>query len=343
MEDHAQLLRNLGHDVKVVNPLPRMPRYAEARRSTMMGVSKAPKQWMHNGIETFVPRFFALPDHPYPQLTASSVRRKAGWVEKQLGDWRPDVIVCHTLWPVAHLAQRLAERWKVPWVGVVHGYDMDVGLALKGVGNNISAAVASCDALVCVTQRLATIAAGLPSPPKRLVTVPCVTDIDSEWRRQVAPMKKKWKKEPIDILFPADPRRPEKRHLLALQTGEALEQRGWMVGMTSLRHQPRNIVYDRMLTADVTLITSTREAGPLVARESLLCGTPVVSVDVGEVSGYLPEAWVCAEDPEALADGIEAALRTGWTDDTSVDNRLEFASLKAVSQAWSELLASLVA
>ena len=337
------LLRELGHEVKVVNPLPRMPRYAEARRSTMMGVAKAPKRWQHDGIETLVPRFFALPDHPYPRITASSVRRKATWVEKQLGDWRPEVILCHTLWPVAHLAQRLATRWGVPWAGIVHGHDFDVGLGQRGVGTNISAAVASCDALVCVTDRLATVAADLPSPPKRLVTIACVTDIHKEWRRPVGPMKKTWKKEPIDILFPADPRRPEKRHLLALQTGEALEQRGWMVGMTSLRHQPRDIVYDRMLTADVTLITSTREAGPLVARESLLCGTPVVSVDVGEVDDYLPGEWVCNEDPEALADGIEAALRTGWTEDTTVEERLAFASKETVSQAWSELLSSLVA
>jgi len=320
-----------------------MPRYAEARRSTMMGVAKAPKRWQHNGIDTFVPRFFALPDHPYPRLTASSVRRKATWVEHQLGDWRPEIILCHTLWPVAHLAQRLASRWGVPWAGIVHGYDLDVGLGLKGVGANISAAMASCDALVCATDRLATVAANLPSPPKRLVTVPCVTEIHKEWRRPVKPMKKTWKKEPIDILFPADPRRPEKRHLLALQTGEVLEQRGWMVGLTSLRHQPRDIVYDRMLTADVTLITSTREAGPLVARESLLCGTPVVSVDVGEVNNYLPGEWVCDEDPEALADGIEAALRTGWTEDTPVEERLAFASKESVSQAWTELLSSLLA
>ena len=320
-----------------------MPRYAEARRSTMMGVANAPKRWLHNDTEIFVPRFFALPDHPYPRLTVSSVRRKAGWVENQLGDWRPDIILCHTLWPVAHLAERLATRWGVPWVGIVHGYDMDVGLRLKGVGANIRGTLASCDALVCATDRLATIAAGLSTPPKRLETVPCVTDIHKEWRRPVTPMKKTWKKEPLDILFPADPRRPEKRHLLALQTGEVLEQRGWMVGITSLRHQPRDIVYDRMLTADVTLITSTREAGPLVARESLLCGTPVVSVDVGEVSGYLPEAWVCNEDPEALADGIEAALRTGWTEGSTVEERLKFASKENVSQAWSELLSSLVA
>tara|TARA_B100000900_G_scaffold145586_1_gene123391 strand:- start:5543 stop:6592 length:1050 start_codon:yes stop_codon:yes gene_type:complete len=342
VDDHVRLLKDLGHDVKVVNPLPRIPRYAEARRSTMMGVSKAPRRWRHEGIDAFVPRFFALPDHPYPRLTISSIGRRAKWVEKQLGDWRPDIVVCHTLWPVAHLAKRLAERWQRPLVGVVHGYDFDVGLDLKGVGPAIQSATVACDALVCASDRLTAIAASWPTPPRRLETIPCITEIHREWRRPVKPMKKSWKKEPIDILFPADPRRPEKRHLLALQTGEALERRGWVVGITSLRHQPRNIVYDRMLTADVTLVTSKREAGPLVARESLLCGTPVVSVEVGEVARYLPKEWVRQDDPEDLADGIEAALRDGWKEAERVDERLAFASKDTVSQAWSELLASLV-
>jgi glycosyltransferase involved in cell wall biosynthesis len=284
----------------------------------------------------------ALPDHPYPRLTASSIARRARWVEKKLKTWRPDIIICHTLWPVAGLAEHLAQRWGCPWVGVVHGYDFDVGLTLKGVGARIEGSASACAALVCASQRLTAMANTLAHPPERVETIPCITTIDREWRRPVTPMKKAWQKEPIDILFPSDPRRPEKRHLLALQTGEVLEARGWMVGITSLRHQPRDIVYDRMLTADVTLITSRREAGPLVARESLLCGTPVVSVDVGEVARYLPTSWVKPEDPEALADGIEAALRTGWTEEESVEERLRFASKEAVTQAWSELLASLV-
>ena len=342
VEDHVKLLADMGHDVKVVNPLPRMPKYAEARRSTMMGVSKAPRGWKHQGVDILVPRFFALPDHPYPRLTVSSIRRRTGWVEKKLGSWRPDLIVCHTLWPVAQLAERLAARWECPWVGVVHGHDFDVGLGLDGVGSKIADSASRCAALVCASDRLSAMANSMTTPPKRVETIPCVTSIHKEWRRPVHPMKKSWKKEPIDVLFPADPRRPEKRHLLALQTGEVLEARGWMVGITSLRHQPRDIVYDRMLTADVTLITSRREAGPLVARESLLCGTPVVSVNVGEVGRYLPEAWVCDDSPEALADGIEHALRTGWTEEDTVEERLNFASKEAVTEAWRELLSSLV-
>ncbi|MGB0312891.1 MAG: hypothetical protein ACPGDD_03280 [Poseidonia sp.] len=47
--------------------------------------------------------------------------------------------------------------------------------------------------------------------------------------------------------------------------------------------------------------------------------------------------------PKTLKPGIEAALRTGWAEDTTVEERLAFASKETVSQAWSELLASLVA
>lgn len=341
VDDHIELLRSMGHDVKVVNPLPRMPRYAEARRSTMKGVAKAPRAWLHRDHEVLVPRFWALPEHPYPRLTQTSVGRRAGWVEQRLGDWRPDAIVCHTLWPVAALAQRLATRWNVPWIGVVHGHDVDVALNEKHLAPHVVRMMSTCHTLVCVSKRLEATVLQRTEGAVRTCTIPCHTEVDNEWRRPVKPLMKNWQKEPIDILFPADPRRPEKRHLLALETGQELEQRGWMVGITTLRHQPRNIVYDRMLVADVTLITSLREAGPLVARESLLCGTPVVSVAVGEVETYLPDAWVCEPTPLALANGIEDALRHGWQNETTPEAALAFAHPDTVKQAWHELLANL--
>ena len=155
------------------------------------------------------------------------------------------------------------------------------------------------------------------------------------------PWRGRWRKSSIDLLFPADPRRPEKRHLLALQAGEVLEQRGWVVGVTTLRHQPRDVVFDRMMVADVTVVTSSREAGPLVAREALLCGTPVVSVDVGEVATYLPSSWVVEPTPEALADGVERALHDGWPFEETPQDVLAFASVDTVKNAWTEVLEAL--
>jgi teichuronic acid biosynthesis glycosyltransferase TuaC len=342
VEDHVKLLREAGHEVRVINPLPWMPKFAEARRSTLAGVSKAPRTWVRDEQAIFAPRFFALPDHPYPSLTRWNLARKAKSIERFLGDWRPDAIVCHTLWPVGVLAERLAKRWNVPWTGVVHGYDFDVALQDKSLGKHVRRAAADCDALVCATGRLNGIAAGLLSPPRELRTIPCSTEIGRDWARELRSWRGRWRKDALDILFPADPRRPEKQHLLALETGEEMEHRGWVVGVTHLKQQPRHIVHDRMMVADVTLITSKREAGPLVARESLLCGTPVVSVDVGEVATYLPETWVCEPTPSALADGIEAALREGWTKEASVQETLAFASNETVMQAWNELLSTLV-
>ena len=164
--------------------------------------------------------------------------------------------------------------------------------------------------------------------------------MDDEWARPMKKWKGRWRREAIDILFPADPRRPEKNHYLALQTGEILEQRGWIVGMTTLKQQPRSIVWDRMIVADLTLITSHRESGPLVARESILCGTPVVSTKVGDVASYLPKECIIDEaTPEALADACEHAFQTDW--ESSPITLPQRTSSQTVGQKWSALLEGL--
>ena len=95
-----------------------------------------------------------------------------------------------------------------------------------------------------------------------------------------------------------------------------------------------------MIVANVTLITSHRESGPLVARESILCGTPVVSTNVGDVASYLPMECVIDEaTPEALADACEHALQTDW--ESSPITLPQRTSSQAVGQQWSSLLEGL--
>jgi glycosyltransferase involved in cell wall biosynthesis len=339
--DHVQALRKDGHEVRVVNPLPRMMRYQEARRSTLTGAARAPREFEHGGVEVFAPRYTALPEHPWPNFTARSIRKQAKKVEKWLGEWKPEVIVCHTLWPVAVLAKTLALRLGIPWVGVVHGYDFDVGLNHSTLSKITKQLACQPQRLVVVSQRLVDVAKSANIPDENIRMIPCHCAVEDEWLKPLKPWKGRWRKDRIDVLFPSDPRRPEKNHLLALQTGEILERRGWIVGMTTLKIQPRSIVWDRMLVADLTLITSKRESGPLVARESIACGTPVVSVDVGDVATYLPQSCIAdAYDATLLADACENALQHRWDENFTLP--LNFSHAHFLHQ-WNQLLEELVA
>ena len=40
VSDNVKLLESMGHEIKVVNPLPRMLKYQESSRSTLTGVSR---------------------------------------------------------------------------------------------------------------------------------------------------------------------------------------------------------------------------------------------------------------------------------------------------------------
>ena len=88
-----------------------------------------------------------------------------------------------------------------------------------------------------------------------------------------------------------------------------------------------------MLAADVCLITSTRESGPLVAKESIVCGCPVVAVDVGDMSEWME---VCSPEVNALADAVENVLSNGQEVTLPANSQFE-----NVRNQWSSLLESM--
>ena len=313
VSDHAELLSSLGHEVRVLNVLPRMLRINEARRSTMEGVAKAPNSFEHGELNVVVQRHFEFPD--FPSITAFSASRSKT-------KWTPDLVICHTLWPAAYAAKSIAKKHSVPWVAVVHGHDFDVALK-DHRGRRVEALARSADHLVVVSNSLSRFDS---------ITIPCHVNVDEEWRKPMKKFSGLFRKSKIDILFPSDPRRPEKNHMLALRVGEELETRGWKVGITTLKKQPRTMVWDRMLAADVCLITSSRESGPLVAKESITCGCPVVAVDVGDMGEWMD---VYPADVNALADAIEDRLQNGQ--EVTLPQNCGFESVR---NQWSSLLES---
>ena len=314
VSDHAELLKSLGHEVKILNVLPRMLKMNEARRSTMEGVARAPKSYTHGEFEVTVKRHWEFPD--FPSFTASSASRIKS-------NWKPDIVICHTLWPAAYAARTIAKKHKVPWIAVVHGHDFDVALK-DHRSKKIESIARSADRLVVVSDSLTRFDS---------ITIPCHVNVDDEWQKPMKDFRGLFRKSKIDILFPADPRRPEKNHLLTLRVGEELETRGWKVGITTLKKQPRSMVWDRMLAADVCLITSTRESGPLVAKESITCGCPVVAVDVGDMHTWMD---VYPAQVEDLADAIEKRLTEGQEVTLPANSQFE-----SVRNQWNSLLESM--
>lgn len=83
------------------------------------------------------------------------------------------------------------------------------------------------------------------------------------------------------------------------------------VRLIELKGYSRREVNLLMNAVDFQLTTSFRESGPLVVKEAMACGTPVVSVDVGdvkEVMGNTEGCYIAERNPDDIADKIRQAL-----------------------------------
>lgn len=79
----------------------------------------------------------------------------------------------------------------------------------------------------------------------------------------------------------------------------------------TLEGYTRPQVVDVLNAVDVVLVTSLSEGSPVTVKEALACGTPVVTVPVGDVPqivGGLPGCSVHGRDELALADGTRSAF-----------------------------------
>ena len=83
------------------------------------------------------------------------------------------------------------------------------------------------------------------------------------------------------------------------------------VRLIELKGYSRHEVNLLMNACDFQLTTSFRESGPLVVKEAMACGTPVVSVDVGDVKeifGGTEGCYIAERNPDDIAAKIQQAL-----------------------------------
>jgi len=115
-----------------------------------------------------------------------------------------------------------------------------------------------------------------------------------------------WTADRTYVLFPADPARPEKRFDLARAAVAQANERGAAFELATLPPSSRSAVATYFGAADVAVVTSEFESGPLTVKEAVASGRPVVSRRVGDVD-FLEQCPACVavgDTPAEIADGL---------------------------------------
>lgn len=128
--------------------------------------------------------------------------------------------------------------------------------------------------------------------------------------RQEARDRVGWDDGP-NVLFPYDPARSVKNYPLAERVAE--EAGGTLRTVSGVAYEEMPCYVN---AADALLVTSDREAGPMVVREAAACNVPVVSTDVGFARATLEtvDGSTVATTRDGLVSGLERAFEAGRSD-----------------------------
>ena len=193
---------------------------------------------------------------------------------------------------------------RVPVVTTLHGSDTGY-IAWQGY---VSWVVARATTPVFVS---ASAAKRLGCPTAPIIPAGVDTDVFTPRDRIEARRALGWDEGGRYVLLPGARANPVKRADLFDAAVRVASRAAGDLRPVSLEGFTRDEVAHVMNAVDATLVTSDSEGSPVAVRESLACGTPVVSVPVGDVPDVLADLPGCAiapRDPRALADALLKAL-----------------------------------
>jgi teichuronic acid biosynthesis glycosyltransferase TuaC len=121
-----------------------------------------------------------------------------------------------------------------------------------------------------------------------------------------------WDQERYYVVFANNPAIPVKNFPLARKAIERLQESGIDAELVVANGQPQATVVQYINASNALILSSIAEGSPNVVREAMACNVPVVATDVGDVASVLARTEgcsVCPHDAEALAQGLEKALK----------------------------------
>lgn len=325
------LVRDCPVDARVIAPVPWFP-FASPRFGAYAQFARTPRSDLRpQGLAVTYPRYLMVPRVGVAWQPDAMALAARGDVARLLrSGWRPDLIDAHYLYPDGVAASLLARRLGVPFVMTARGTDVNVLARQAGSGRRILDAIGRAHAVVTVSASLKRTLQDIGAPGEKIVVLRNGVDAavfqpeerDAACERLGLDRGSPWLLCVGNLL-------PEKGQQLAIEVLQHLPQhRLLLVGDGPQRQRlldtahrlgvdarvqvhgvmPQADLRWAYSAADALLLTSTREGWPNVVLESMACGTPVVSVDVGGVPEMITRAEagrvVPSRDPRELAAAV---------------------------------------
>ena len=223
-------------------------------------------------------------------------------LKKALRSFQPDVVHAH--YGLCGLLANLQRR--VPVVTTYHGSDINEKKVLPF--SKLAMRLSAWN--IFVSQKTIEIA----KPKKKYSLLPCGIDISGLQLtdKQEARNKMHLQSDKKYILFAGAFDNSVKNAPLAKESVALLNNEN--VELLELKGYTRKQVAILMQAVDAFLMTSFTEGSPQVIKEALVCGCPIVSVDVGDVKERVKDVdgcFIAERDADDLASCLKKAITYG--------------------------------
>lgn len=220
-----------------------------------------------------------------------------GELRNKIKSFRPDIIHAH--YGLSGLFANLQRS--VPVVTTYHGSDINLHKVLRL--SKISMKLSAWN--IFVSQRNVDIA----KPKINYVLLPCGVHLPNYVEEDICAVKQKlnWNPNKKYILFAGAFDNRVKNAKLAQDSVSLVEN----AELIELKGYTREQVTALFYAVDAFLMTSFTEGSPQVVKEAMACGSPIVSVDVGDVAERiegLEGCYIAERNPQDIADKLQQAL-----------------------------------